>query len=350
MQVRNIALPDKINGHRKGVNGVYIPGEEMVRRILKAHKPQSRKYLEQGSELQRMQIARKIKRPIMLAGPTGSGKSLLAQEFAGSLDMPFVHVTATEDTTDAKLRGYLSPMTFPMEIDGTVSNIEVMMFVPSPFSIAVMSEEPTVLFIDELHKIRKGVTSILHPLANKGERRLPMIELTGEVHPLHRDSVVVCALNPDAEYGDGFSELDPALRRRFMTINLELPNTKELFGKIVDINLGELEGSAPANFAGTKGMLIEAVLALNQTMVDYKTAEETGGDAQSSLDEAIAGDELTEIKERISVDSVIAALEFIWMGVDPKIAVVENIVHAVVENFGSTVTALEGYFEAKGVW
>jgi hypothetical protein len=38
------------------------------------------------------------------------------------------------------------------------------------------------------------------------------------------------------------------------------------------------------------------------------------------------------------------------MGVDPKVAVVENIVHSVVESFGSTVRALELYFQKKGVW
>jgi MoxR-like ATPase len=350
MQVRNIPLPEKINGHRRGVNGVYVPGKEMIGKILDAHKPARRKYLEQSGELQRMMIAKKLERPIMLAGPTGSGKSILAQEFAGSLSMPFVHVTMTEDTTDAKLRGYLSQLTFPMEFEKSIFNAEVMAFVPSPFSIAVMSGQPTVLFLDELHKIRKGVTSILHPLANKGERRLPMIEFTGEVYPLHKESVVICALNPDAEYGDGFSELDPALRRRFTTINLELPGNKKLFTKIVDINLGVLEGEPPENFEKTKSVLVEAVLALNQSMVNYRIAEETGNDAGTILDNAIEGDEIAEIKERVSVDSVIAALEFIWMGIDAKIAVTENIVHSVVERFGSAVTALENYFEAKGVW
>ena len=164
MQVRNIPLPERINGHRKGVNGVYVPGKEMIGKILEAHTPARRKYLEQKGELERMHIARKLGRPVMLAGPTGSGKSLLAQEFAGGLNMPFVHVTLTEDTTDAKLRGYLSPLTFPMEVEGNLLNAEVMGFVPSPFSIAVMSEVPTVLFLDELHKIRKGVTSILHQI------------------------------------------------------------------------------------------------------------------------------------------------------------------------------------------
>ena len=348
--VRTIDLPERLNGHRKGIKGVYVPGPEMIGKILESFKLAERKYVDQMGELQRIETAQKLQRAVLLAGPTGSGKSLLAKEFAGKKGMPFVHVTATEDTTDAKMRGYNSPQTFFIEIDGKTANVEANVFVPSPLSIAAMSSDmPVVLFIDELHKMRKGVASLLHALANKGERMLPMVDLTGEVYKLHPETILVCALNPDAEYGTGFQEIDPALRRRFSTIYLGLPETVELYTKIVDVNLEGMKGKGPAEFAKTKGMLIDAVIKLNFSMEAYKAAEETGSDP-TTIGGADLGNCLVGIKERISPDSVIAALEFIWTGVHPRIAVVENVIHSVVEEFGPTVKALENYFQKKGVW
>lgn len=371
MEPRNIVLPEKVNGHRKAPNGVYVPGSGMIRRILEKHKPRGKKYLEQEGELQRIKIAQVLKRAVLLAGPTGSGKSLLAQEFARSREMPFIHTLATEDTTDAKLRGYISPLSIPIEVGGKFFNAEAMALVPSAFSVGAMSKEPVVIYLDELHKLRKGVTSLLHPIANKSERMLPMFEFTGETYALHQDSALICALNPDVQYGDGFSQLDPALRRRFTTIYLGLPDTEEKYGGIVDMNLegasettpsnwqhekAELETDylkgrkAPRKYEKVKKRLIGAVLALNRSMDSYKRARESGANSSGEIDPSLKTDEIDELKEKISPDSVIAALEFIWMGVEPNIAVRENIVHAIVEDFGSAATALESYFEKKGVW
>ncbi len=358
-QARVISLPEKLNGYVRGPKGVYAPGKKMIRSILDGNRLGSPEaIIGQEATLQRFAVAQALQRPILLAGPTGPGKSLLVRVFAERQGMPLIQPQLSEDTTEAKLKGYLSNQTFVMEIGGSAQSFKANVLAPSSLSLAAMANEPVVLFLDELHKIRQGVTAVLHPLVNKKERALTMIELTGETYRLHPETVVICALNNQANYGSGFERIDPALRRRFApTIFLDLTEDAGEFTSIVDANISEAnavagkiplpEGGAPSNFDAIKAGIISAVCDFNKMKGTHMRAREGEIGDQVVFEGGLDEEAVEGVIEKITPDSVIAALEFIQLGVDVRTAVEECIVNPIVRQFGATVTSLMEFFEGK---
>ncbi|MBN2122029.1 AAA family ATPase [Candidatus Micrarchaeota archaeon] len=353
------ALPRELDGHVRTPKGVYTPGKEMISRILDGHRPgRPEAIIGQEGTLQRFAVAQKLQRPILLAGPTGPGKSLLARVFAQRQEMPLIQLQLNSDTTEAKLKGYLSNQVFVIELGNSIQSIKANVFAPSPLAIAAMAGEPVVLFLDELHKMREGVSSIIHPLVNKKERALTMIELTGETYRLHPETVVICALNNQANYGSGFERIDPALRRRFApTIFLDLTEDAGEFASIVDANISEAnavagkiplpEGGAPPNFDAIKAGIISAVCDFNKMKGTHMRAREGDISDQVVFEGGLDEEAVEGVIEKITPDSVIAALEFIQLGVDVRTAVEECIVNPIVRQFGATVTSLISFFEGK---
>jgi SpoVK/Ycf46/Vps4 family AAA+-type ATPase len=361
-QARVISLPEKLNGHVRTPKGVYAPGKKMIGRILEGCRPGSPEaIIGQEATLQRFAVAQSLQRPILLAGPTGPGKSLLARVFAQRQEMPLIQLQLNSDTTESKLKGYLSNQIFILELGEGPQSVKANVFAPSPLAIAAMAEEPVVLFLDELHKMREGVSSIIHPLVNKKERALTMIELTGETYRLHSETVVICALNNQANYGSGFERIDPALRRRFApTIFLDLTEEADEFANIVDANISEVnavtgriplpEGGAPSNSDEVKAGIISAACDFNKMKGQHMRAREGDISDQVVFEGGLDEEAVEGVIEKITPDSVIAALEFIQAGVDVRTAVEECIVNPVVRQFGATVTSLISFFEGKGAF
>lgn len=147
---------------------------------------------------------------ILLVGPTGSGKTLLAQTLAKYLDVPF----AVADATTLTEAGY---------VGDDVENILLRLYQNAEFDAA--KAEKGIIYVDEIDKIaRKSEnTSITRDVSGEGVQQalLKMIEGTvanvppqgGRKHP-HQEFIQIDTTNILFIVGGAFVDLDKIIERR----------------------------------------------------------------------------------------------------------------------------------------
>ena len=367
--VRNI-LPNEIDGYKKSVSGCYVPKKETLIRMFESFKvkpEEVKKYVPDKDHLgilRDIEICRKLGKPILLVGPTGVGKTLLARNVAARLGMPFIRQAITADLTDHKARGGVSMRRVPIELDGQVMELTMNQFSPSNLSLIAMSglaETPVVGFEDEMHNVREGVTPLFHAMTN--ERELPCIELSGEIYEIHRDTLQMAALNP--EYGDeGIDRLDAALRRRYMTIDFKMP-TGERLKKVVTSNLSnqfltssdkmpEIEPSERKSAEREKILdrtLNQLTKAVTELIIHRAAEGEGGGRAidenGDDVNTGLQTEELNAFIENPSPAHVVNAMELFKAGMRADSAIDYAIVNTTVNNFGPVRNAIATYFGNK---
>ncbi|HZK48708.1 MAG TPA: AAA family ATPase, partial [Thermoleophilia bacterium] len=128
-------------------------------------------YRPAGDEVELFERAHRLKLPVMLKGPTGSGKTRFLQHMAFRLGLPLVTVACHEDLTASDLVGrYLFVGNETQWVDG-------------PLTLAV--KYGAICYLDELVEARKDTTVVIHPLGD--DRRILPIEKKGSVVEAHED-------------------------------------------------------------------------------------------------------------------------------------------------------------------
>ena len=191
----------------KDILDSYVVGQEQAKRILSVAVYNHYKRIHLGMEEQEFELS---KSNILLIGPTGSGKTLLAQTLAKLLDVPF----AIADATSLTEAGYVGE---------DVENILLKLF-----QAADMDPERTergIIYIDEIDKItrKSDNPSITRDVSGEGVQQalLKILEGTtanvppqgGRKHP-QQEYLQIDSTNILFICGGAFEGLDKIIEHR----------------------------------------------------------------------------------------------------------------------------------------
>ncbi len=146
--------------------------------------------------------------PLLLKGPTGTGKSRFIEYMSAKLDKKLITVACHEETSSTDLIGrYIIKGNEAVWIDG-------------PLTKAV--REGYIIYLDEIAEARPDVIVAIHPLTD--HRRELYIDKLGEIVKAHPDFMLVASFNPG--YQRGFKELKPSTKQRFVALSFNFPENK----------------------------------------------------------------------------------------------------------------------------
>ncbi len=168
-------------------------------------------------------------RHLMIEGPVGVGKTILAVAAAKHLRRPVFRVDGDERYTEQKLSGWFDP---PVVMEkGYIPEA----FVPGPLMSAM--REGGVLFINEMNRMPEGVQNILLPAMDEGLIEVPKI---GTVRA-SKGFVVIGTQNPREFVAT--TALSEALSDRFELLILDYQSEEEEI-RIVAKNLPHASAEA----------------------------------------------------------------------------------------------------------
>jgi nitric oxide reductase NorQ protein len=162
-------------------------------------------YLAVAREVELFEAAYATRLPVMLKGPTGSGKTRFVEHMAWRLQRPLITVACHEDLSATDLVGR-----FLLEGEETVWH-------DGPLTKAVRNG--AICYLDEVVEARKDTIVIIHPLTDD-RRRLP-IEKRGTVLDAPPDFMLVVSYNPG--YQSILKDLKQSTRQRFVALEFDYP-------------------------------------------------------------------------------------------------------------------------------
>lgn len=163
-------------------------------------------YKTVGREVEVMEHCFKNKLPLLLKGPTGSGKSRFVEYMADKLGQNFLTVACHEETSTVDLLGrYIVKGSTTEWIDG-------------PLTQAV--RQGGIIYLDEIAEARPDVLVSIHSLTD--HRRMLYLDRHHETLKAPENFMLIASFNPG--YQKGYKELKPSTRQRFVTLAFNYPD------------------------------------------------------------------------------------------------------------------------------
>jgi nitric oxide reductase NorQ protein len=233
-----------------------------------------------GKEIDIFEHSFKNKIPLLLKGPTGTGKSRFIEFMAHKMEMKLITVSCHEETSSTDLIGrFIIKGAETVWLDG-------------PLTKAV--KEGAMIYLDELAEARPDVIVAIHSLTD--HRRELYIDKLGETIKAHSDFMLVASFNPG--YQRGFKEIKPSTRQRFVAVSFGYPDAK-----------------------------IETEILINETNVD-------ANDAKKLVQIGTKIRNLTELglAETVSTRLLIDAAKLIHSGLPKRLAVKAAVVEPLTDD------------------
>ena len=258
----------------------HIIGQEKAKRIVSVAVYNHFKRLNNRSDEDDVQIE---KSNILLVGPTGTGKTLIASSLAKSLNVPF----AIADATVLTEAGYVGE---------DVENILVRLFQAADYDVS--RAEMGIIYIDEIDKIARkdGNPSITRDVSGEGVQQalLKMLEGTkanippkgGRKHP-EQPLVTIDTTNILFICGGAFQGLEDIIEKRLSgggmgfnrdvketvtdshLFNKALPSDLQKYGFIPEL-IGRMPVIAPLEALSDKALLSILTDPKNALVKQYK--------------------------------------------------------------------------------
>jgi MoxR-like ATPase len=165
------------------------------------------KIIGRAEELEQAVDAILAKKHILIEGPVGVGKTVIAEALAKHFKRNIYRIDGDERYTEQKLVGWFDP---PLVIARGYSRDA---FIEGPLTCAMV--EGAFLFINELNRMPEGTQNVLLPAMDEGKVVIPRI---GTV--CAKEGFIIIATQNPEEY-IGTSRLSEALKDRFVWIRLE---------------------------------------------------------------------------------------------------------------------------------
>ncbi len=143
--------------------------ESLQRNLIENH------YIPDNSTVTTLFLAFKLKKPILVEGPPGVGKTELSKAVSRAFDMDFFRVQCYEGITFEQIVGEWNyqkqllhlEMSRIKEVDQDIFNEEF--FIKRPLLQGFMNENPSVILIDEIDKADEEVESFLLQALGEGQ-------------------------------------------------------------------------------------------------------------------------------------------------------------------------------------
>jgi len=165
-------------------------------------------YKHIGKEAEVFEHAYQNKLPLLLKGPTGTGKSRFIEYMAYKLGKSLITVACHEETSATDLIGrYIIKGAETVWQDG-------------PLTKAV--KEGAIIYLDEIAEARPDIIVAVHSLTDY--RRVLYIDKLGIEVMAAESFMLVASFNPG--YQKGFKELKPSTRQRFVSLSFSYPEEK----------------------------------------------------------------------------------------------------------------------------